>query len=79
MKMDNFKLIRNVLKKTQAEIAEDLGLSRQTIVNMENKDEDVSRTMELAILGLLTIEINKEKDDNKKQILTNIMNLVYEF
>jgi DNA-binding XRE family transcriptional regulator len=79
MKMDNFKLIRNVLKKTQAEMAEDLGLSRQTIVNMENKDEDVSRTMELAILGLLTIEINKEKDDNKKQILTNIMNLVYEF
>ena len=53
---DNLKVLRNKLSFTQEELAEKVGISRQTLVNIENKKRDMSWNTFVALITVFRAE-----------------------
>jgi len=53
---DNLKVLRNKLSFTQEELAGKIGISRQTLVNIENKKRDMSWNTFVALITVFRAE-----------------------
>ena len=52
----NLKVLRNKLGLTQGSLAEKIGISRQTLVNIENKNRDMSWNTFVALVTVFRAE-----------------------
>lgn len=55
----NTSKIRQVLNLTQEDLAKLMGVSRPTIVKLEKEPDKMTRTLALALFGIVAIEIKK--------------------
>ena len=53
---DNLRVLRNKLGFTQDELARKIGISRQTLVNIENKNRDMSWNTFVALIAVFRAE-----------------------
>ena len=53
---ENLKVLRNKLGLTQGELAQRIGISRQTLVNIENKNRTMSWNTFVALLTVFRAE-----------------------
>jgi len=53
---ENLKVMRNKLGLTQGGLAEKVGISRQTLVNMENKNREMSWNIFVALVTVFRAE-----------------------
>ena len=53
---DNLVVLRNKLKLTQDDLAGKIGISRQTLVNIENKRRDMSWSTFVALIAVFRAE-----------------------
>lgn len=51
----NLPVLRKILGLTQVEFADIVGLSRQTVVNIENENQKMKRTTFMAIMYLFSL------------------------
>lgn len=51
----NLPILRKILGLTQSELADIIGLSRQTVVNIENGNQKMKRTTFMAIMYLFSL------------------------
>lgn len=69
---DNLLLIRQAGSWSAEEFGEMIGVTKQTISNLENKKTVMSKTQYIAIRAVLDYEIAERKDD---QVLASTVNL----
>ena len=61
MKGSDLRRARKALGKTQRELAEALGLNKNTVARAERDEIPIQRTTELAVTYLLLMETNKKR------------------
>lgn len=69
---DNLQIIRQAGKWTAEEFGEMIGVTKQTIRNLENKITPMSKTQYIAIRSVLDYEIEERQNDN---VLISTVNL----
>jgi len=66
---ENLANIRKVAGWSAEDLGEMLGVTRQTIVNLENSNVQMSKTQYIAIRALLDVEIQRSNNETLSQVI----------
>jgi len=69
MEGSKFKEVREKLRLTQAQIAEELGVKENTVYRWENDRLPISKTVWLALAQLETLKKESEMPDRKPDMI----------
>ena len=74
---DNLSSIRKIAGWTTEEFGEKIGVTKQTISNLENGNSKMNFTQYIAIRSVLDCEIEENKNNENNEVLASVVDIVF--